>query len=1122
MSTKIITFPFTQGQDEDTNPRELPEGKMREATNVRQYRGSAMGQRPDYPAVSMDELDGTLVPYDIYSLNGRLVSLGDRNSADQATDVFNYIQQPAGAWAGTAGVGATSTRVPAVTKIRNIGQPPDGVSSVAVCRVAAVNGIVCLTYSIQGTVGGLTSYVHIFDAETDSTILFTNIPLSNAKVVDIGDSFWIVGVNSTSDLAGYRFDTTADSVLQSPVTFYTGTVTQLIYDAMYETRSSGTNSFLIALRDGSTTPIRRINESGSVTLSITGPAVAADVIGIEGNRGENTINLVYRVGAADANIITYNGTTGAVIDGPDTIFGQAVTGDLTIARRGLGDAFVEVVSEDSFRVVRRASIECLTHATTVTEAQNYLVGGKGVYTDRGVVVSPFLGATDNQLVVLTVPVTNGVFQPVASTDLGIAADALSVNGSQPPGQVARDFTTEKFYWARLVVGTDGQQIPTVSEFEFADTGRRQACQIGNALFISGGLPLSYDGRQLVESGFIGRPSIDLIAETSGGSLIPGATYDYCLIWRWIDSQNLEAKSAVSLSQTVTLTPPNRTATNVTVWTPHTLRRDTATGSTATVSLYRTVADGELTAGFVTSARDWVTSPGANGDFTGLTLIISIDGGSNQTFTFTGSDGASAPADMRNRINLTITGGISSIDDNGFLVITSNSTGSSSSVEIIGGTTTSSGVGSLGFFVGQLGTGLSTFTRGTVFHKVASYPVPLTNDMGEPITIFDSMSDTTLLTQETLYTNGERGAISGILENNPPLPCEFCWSVGNRVFIGGLPNRSEVRISKALFPAESVSFSDDFAFCSFVDGDVTAVASLDGTPIAFTKDCVYAFSNQLPDDNGNGSSSSALGALGEPMRIPSEGGCINPFSLVEVSFGLFYQSRDNKIMLLPRGGAAPIWTGGPVQDTLNEYPLITGAAYCDMNHTIVWSCMNTDEDDSVLIILDIKTGQWSVDIVDGLLAKAVTDYDGRLAIIDDDVIKLESTSRTPSTFITYNMKSGSHQPFSGNGWGKLTTVAVMGEFLGNCKLQLRISYDDGATWTTLSKVFDYTTPTFTVGQTVVARWSPNRRKCSQFVLDFHVLPDAGSTASPGLNLTKYTVELEGSMPQKVRLAGSQQG
>ena len=135
---RLISIPFALGQDEATCPRELPMGPFREVVNIRQRRGKQFGMRPDYLAQTMTAFDGTLTPYDLYNLNGKLVALGNWQtlSAAAPTDLFEFVSQPGGAWHGTLPTGAAGIRVPPLTNLRNVGQPPDIEEAVSQASVA--------------------------------------------------------------------------------------------------------------------------------------------------------------------------------------------------------------------------------------------------------------------------------------------------------------------------------------------------------------------------------------------------------------------------------------------------------------------------------------------------------------------------------------------------------------------------------------------------------------------------------------------------------------------------------------------------------------------------------------------------------------------------------------------------------------------------------------------------------------------------------------------------------------------------------------------------------------------------------------------------------------------------
>jgi hypothetical protein len=1094
MPTRLISIPFALGQDEETAPRELPLGPLREAVNVRQRRGKSFGVRADYTAALMTEFDGTLVPYGLYNLNGRLLALGDRLFAGFPSDLFEYVQQPGGAWKGTLAVGATGTRVPPITRLRNVGQVPDSTSQVQAARVAAVNGLVCLVYGFGSPTGGATSYVHIFRADTDATVLLQAISASNARPVAVGNSFWILGVDAGNDVIGFRFNTLADDSLQASVVLYAGTVTSGIFDGG---PVGGASQFIFAARDGSTTAIRVFTEAGAVFASWAGPAVASDTLVIEADSVAGQAVIATRVGAADVQLTTYHLPTSLVdpatiLAGPTAVFGEAVTGSMSLTRNGLGTPSGQLFSEDTGNRVLCARIFFSTHVRTLKAFHNYALAGQGVNAACGPLTPVRSGDFSNQIVIADLLDTSSIYA-AAQADAHIANPLIGAVGKG--GNICLDASTGLFYWSRIVEGTDGQTIPIVAEFAAASTARRQACQVGNELFVAGAMPLSFDGRAVVESGFLERPVfVSSTPGVIGGSLVSGATYDWVAIYAFTNSQNRIIRSQVSDIQTLTLSATQNGVT-FSIFAPHTLRKQLATGSVPTISVYRTDATALATTVEITGT-EVVNPPSASLNGQSLQFFVTDTIGTTP-FVVTFGVGDTTPAAISATINAVTTTRLTAAPDAGRIKLTVTQTGAGVLLQIFGTT----GATILGFPANTTVEGETTFVRGSIFHLAATAVVPASNELGQAVTVIDTKSDATLLLAETLYTQGEQGDLTGILEREAPPSCDFCCAVGSRAFLGGLPDRSEVAISFALAPAEALAFSSTFSFRANVDGDVTAVASLDGVPIAFTKDSIYSFNSQLPNDQG------ADGELGPPVRIPSEGGCDNANSIIETSMGLFYQARDTKLMLLPRGrGAAPTWIGKLVQDALVSFPTVTGVAYADEDHCILFTCQNAGGTASTILVFDLRIGQWYRDtFASAQVIKAPVEYLGRLAYIDGVTVRLQSSSLTPATFIPWNAKTGSLMLFGGPEWGKLVSITVEGEQRGACQLRARISYDDGVTFTNM-KTF---TLTQAVGTSVCCQWWPNIRKGTAFVLDFQVLTNGSATE--GVILNHYTLEVEQAAP-----------
>jgi hypothetical protein len=100
-------------------------------------------------------------------------------------------------------------------------------------------------------------------------------------------------------------------------------------------------------------------------------------------------------------------------------------------------------------------------------------------------------------------------------------------------------------------------------FDFTHPGRWQNFEVGDSLFVSGGIPSYYDGQLLVEAGYFMRPSLPLLTGvgSAGGALTPANTYSYVWIYEWLD-----ARSQVHRSQASPVVPVVLGANTATTWT----------------------------------------------------------------------------------------------------------------------------------------------------------------------------------------------------------------------------------------------------------------------------------------------------------------------------------------------------------------------------------------------------------------------------------------------------------------------------------------------------------------------------------------------------------------------------
>lgn len=381
--------------------------------------------------------------------------------------------------------------------------------------------------------------------------------------------------------------------------------------------------------------------------------------------------------------------------------------------------------------------------------------------------------------------------------------------------------------------------------------------------------------------------------------------------------------------------------------------------------------------------------------------------------------------------------------------------------------------------------------GTVLREVAR--LKWTNGSTSQ-TYTDTADDCDLDGQPILYTQGSRGAVSGLLQNDSPNAADYIWPGRDRIILGR--KSGEVQFSKKLFNGEAVAWSNQSGFFLNI-ADLTGVASLDERWIVFTRDAIWEIVGEGPDDAGQGE-------FVAPRKLPSEGGCVDARSLIEISAGLIYQQNTDRLYLLPRGGGAPVWFSQPVRATLAAFPVITSAAYCRQDNAVCFTCNNTLGTAGRIVVHDMRTGDWYVDELSGLPAVlGGAAWSGAHAICAASFVRLQTTAFADvAAVIPLRVKTGTVLPFGINAWGWVYRVVLLGEFRGACSVALRISLDDGVTWTSL-KTFAVTG---TAGETVRLSWTPPRQRTDRVVLEWTVTP---TLATDGIVFNAFTLEVEKS-------------
>ncbi len=342
----------------------------------------------------------------------------------------------------------------------------------------------------------------------------------------------------------------------------------------------------------------------------------------------------------------------------------------------------------------------------------------------------------------------------------------------------------------------------------------------------------------------------------------------------------------------------------------------------------------------------------------------------------------------------------------------------------------------------------TLAGGTVFHRIEALPrvAGTALDIASMTATADIALDAAISDNETLYTQGERGGLSGLLQNDEPPSAKFLAAGSDRVILGGLDDATAVQFSKLIFPGEPIQWTSSDSHRAIVDEAVSGVAALDGIWYVFTRSAIWAISGAGPDDSGQGS-------FDVPRRLPSPVGCLSGRSLLETPDGLMFQGQSG-IYLLPRGGGAPVWIGDKVQDTLASYPIVT-ATYFDKSESLAYfACCNSAGSQGIVLVYDVEHAAWSVDSISNTLVTTISKFNGSI-LLNGRLQQLSGAWKDNFTgaqnlVVPTVTTTGDIRPFGILGHGRTRKVVILGEHrsASNSTMLVEESADSGATYTTI--------------------------------------------------------------------------
>jgi hypothetical protein len=559
-------FQFGIGLHEENDNRTQMPGAPRSVENLVRTKNGRLQARRDYETIAATGTgnnaggEGTMSGlrlYDLAEYSGRLLGFGraDSNSrtsyaVDATESIFELLERPTGNWRR-----ALSGDLAQATKARLIGRVGRKINSVEVLDAAAADGLVCLVYQAQLSVGGALSIgVHIIDAATDATVFSAGIfSEQRPRVVAMAGSFWIGSVVTSSGAIRLRTFTPASSTsLSSSVTVVAAGASVNAWDMR---KSNGEDTLWIAVaRSDTTSELRGIDDEGATIYTASGPAADLDGISVlheTATLGTGRLHLAcVRETSHEIDLRTYEPPT------------------TSEARNNL--------DIDADNASCQVGIEV---ALNTAQFQIYYTGDSGTSDDvvkvRVITASTLalvsVNSTGDLLNSLPLNIKGRtIFNAAVQEELSFYTNALlrdhnSANGPQPNTvcvwdrflahacsrfhlpRIAYDSDNDLAYVPFATEDTDRAASPALLELRIAGAERRQTVELGDILYITGAIVQAFDGRSAHEAGgFLTRPFISgAISGGTTGALDEGGTYQTVCVMEYRDSKNRRIRSAPS-------------------------------------------------------------------------------------------------------------------------------------------------------------------------------------------------------------------------------------------------------------------------------------------------------------------------------------------------------------------------------------------------------------------------------------------------------------------------------------------------------------------------------------------------------------------------------------------------
>lgn len=290
---------------------------------------------------------------------------------------------------------------------------------------------------------------------------------------------------------------------------------------------------------------------------------------------------------------------------------------------------------------------------------------------------------------------------------------------------------------------------------------------------------------------------------------------------------------------------------------------------------------------------------------------------------------------------------------------------------------------------------------------------------------------TLASRKQLYTD------TGELDDVPP-PAFRTGTLHRGRIVGIGPDLRTVWLSKDATQDPEVAPGFNEALTLAFASDKYALTSLDEKLVAFGASDIDIVHGNGPDVQGQGNDWTI-------QRVQSDVGCTNPKSVVPTPIGVAFLSSRG-IELLDRGLNIS-WIGRPIEDTLEDYPVITSAVLVSEKEEIRFTCTDAAGEVGIVLAYDYVAKMWFTRSYIGALGAGAAFVDAKLVggvytmLTNDGEVYQESAVTKldyGSVYVGMDVILAPFSPATGLAWHRIKDVSVLGTSVTNHDLKISIA------------------------------------------------------------------------------------